>query len=632
MHVPPRAAAGNAATGLRPRVGYGLALAVLCLAQAVFYARFLLYPDLHWSYPFPGPDGGDWIANGLALAGEPVRYTLRPPLLPLILAGLHRLGALRLYPLLGQGIFHGGLLVLYRICRRGASPRASFAACLVVLFDFSLQLAALEVMADLLATALLVGAALAFLAAGERPRLYALAGLLGGLSAVTQLAALVLPLSALAVLLAFRRSHLRRPALAAGAALFAVFPLGWSLVKLAAYGPHADVLTRHWSLLALRLGSVGFYTSAALSTLGWPALVLMAWGGAQAARRARWDEAGAFLLLLVGSLAGFFVFCYGWEAKRFLYFALVPAAFFVARSLARLEGGRLFWPAVAAAVVGAAWPLPGPDAAETRFLLWPAPALYADPGGTPGERAAGQSLHLVRAPLAELPGKTAYGRVLRRWRQGPGPPPPDPALFVACRSVVYLGADDLPAARRYGIQYHLGNALRKRVKVVPQSLYPARWWGFRGLSHVVDAGPYSLFTLPLPPGGESVLALRRGDPRIVRLRRRAPVRAPPPPTATLARAVRIAGGLDAEVEGPDGFLVVLAAGDWVRMLPFAVRTSSLFLPAPDERSTWAARFAGGPWLERFEVEGLPVGRRVFDARRTVVVLPQGEAPGRQRGR
>src|SRR5215470_13316235 len=76
-------------------------LAALCLAVFAALAPRLLYPDLNLDYPFVDGDSHDWIANGLFFAGDDVRYSGRPPLLPLGLALFERLGCLHLWPLAG---------------------------------------------------------------------------------------------------------------------------------------------------------------------------------------------------------------------------------------------------------------------------------------------------------------------------------------------------------------------------------------------------------------------------------------------------------------------------------------------------------------------------------------------------
>jgi len=94
-----------------------VALVALCLASLGFFARVLVYPDLNLDYPFPGEDGLDWISNGLWWAGIDVRYTVRPPLLPWILAGLYRAGLLGGFSVLARRGSPKGIAIRPRIGR-----------------------------------------------------------------------------------------------------------------------------------------------------------------------------------------------------------------------------------------------------------------------------------------------------------------------------------------------------------------------------------------------------------------------------------------------------------------------------------------------------------------------------------
>ncbi len=58
------------------------ALIALVMANCVYLGHQLTVSDLIWNYPFMRGDAHDWIANGLYLAGEDVRYSGRPPLVP----------------------------------------------------------------------------------------------------------------------------------------------------------------------------------------------------------------------------------------------------------------------------------------------------------------------------------------------------------------------------------------------------------------------------------------------------------------------------------------------------------------------------------------------------------------------
>ena len=611
-------------------------LLALCLANGLFFACHLVYPDLNLGYPFLGGDGPEWISTGLALTGADVRFMARPPLLPLLLGGLDRLGLLPLFPVANQVVFHTGVVVLFLLLRRRYSPRVSLAASLFALFNASAQLLALNVMADTLAAVLLFASAALFLAAAERPGLYPAAGLLGGLSATAQATALLLPLPALATLLAFRRGHLRDRRLLAGAALGFAGPAAWFVARRLLFCPHGDLYGgKQWALVALHLDSTGFYAGAALSFLGWPALVLAAIGAWRLCRGApppargesfTGSEWGLFVCALIGVVIAFFALAYQFPAKRFLLYALLPAGILVAEALTSLEGRKVFWPVALTALVGSALPAPAGGAEETRFLLWPLPAVYGELPTAAGTGAVVSPLTVHTAPLAEVWAATAYGRVLAAWPRRGAVEPIDPHLFAGDGSAVFLYDDLATAADRYRTLSRLGNALRKRVEYVPRSLYPPDWWGFAGLSFVARRDEYALFQLAVPEVGESaVLALARDDPRVEELRSGALAPAPPPPGDEVARAIAREHGLEHWLEGPNGMLAVFAERgeqpEWLRLLPFVVHTSNLFVLPEGERSQLLAAFAAGPVLASGEVEDLAVLRTVYLGWRVVVVLP-----------
>src|SRR5947209_406741 len=108
-----------------------LIVALLGLVRLALLAPGLIPADLNLTYPFVGGDSHDWIANGLRLAGEDVRYSGRSPLLPLVIALLYRLSALSWLPLLLQGLFLATVLVFYRraarLFPRGAAGVAGLA-------------------------------------------------------------------------------------------------------------------------------------------------------------------------------------------------------------------------------------------------------------------------------------------------------------------------------------------------------------------------------------------------------------------------------------------------------------------------------------------------------------------------
>ena len=69
-----------------------LALALAAIAQAAWIGRSLWVADLNLHYPFPGGDGYDWIANALALRGEPAPWVQWTMILATLARYSHALG------------------------------------------------------------------------------------------------------------------------------------------------------------------------------------------------------------------------------------------------------------------------------------------------------------------------------------------------------------------------------------------------------------------------------------------------------------------------------------------------------------------------------------------------------------
>ncbi|MBV8199986.1 MAG: glycosyltransferase family 39 protein, partial [Acidobacteria bacterium] len=382
-------------------------LVALCLAVFAALAPHLLYPDLNLDYPFVDGDSHDWIGNGLRFAGGDVRYSGRPPLLPLALGALDRLGALRWWPLLGLAFFLATVAGFYVLAARLFPAAAAFAAALVLLAGYSLQGLALDVMADVPAACLILWSAGAFLTASERPRRYVWSGLAAGLAALTQpVGQLVLPAAALALWARRRRDLATRwPWL--GAALAAGCPALWALVKRLAFTSHGEALTDPWRFFGFHLSAVRFYVFSLLSLLGLPACLLLAAGIVVAgwtAWRGRDPESAAaslFALLLFAVLLGFIVFFYRWQGKRFVVYAAWPAGLLIAAALAplarlRRPAGRMAFAAVCVlAIGGAALPLPEPARDGTWAAVSPLPplaahlALAGGPVPAPAAAAAG---------------------------------------------------------------------------------------------------------------------------------------------------------------------------------------------------------------------------------------------------
>ena len=471
-------------------------LGVLALIQAAALSVRLVRPDLGLDYPFMDGDSHDWIANGLFLVGEDVRYSGRAPLLPLVIALLDRIGALSWLPVLLVALFHGTVLAFYTLAARLTSRGAAFAASLTLMLCHSLLGLSLQIMADVPASCLLFLGARAFLL--ER---YQTAGLLIGLSAVTQ------PIGLLGLLLFLwrRRSW-------TGAALLLAFPLLWAVLRPAG---EADIAARQWDLVSFHLGSVPFYGLAWLSLLGLPACIALVAG--------LFLNRNLFVVTLFAVLTGFFVFFYTWEAQRFLVYPVWMAGLLIATALARLPRMAL---AVAAVLVvgGAALP----------------------PAGEPFQ-------------------------IQRAWERRAAVEHLDPELVRQDRSALYV-YDKRPD--RYRMITQTGNALRKRVKVVPRTwLEP--WWGWTRMERLGKIGEDGVYRVWLPGREESWLVVGPLTPGP------SPIRSLPP-----GEGGRLADRIVAELDGWDGY-VALVPGErhpWQLYVPFLVETTELYVPEPDQEA------------------------------------------------
>jgi dolichyl-phosphate-mannose-protein mannosyltransferase len=548
------------------------ALALLTLLQAGFLAAHLVYPDLNLDYPFMDGDSHDWIANGLALAGHGVRSSGRAPLLPLTVAALDRTSALPWLPVLLTVLFHGTVLAFYTLAARLGSRRAAFAAALALLVNHALLGTSLQVMADVPASCLLFLGARSFLLAREEPRRYAGAGLLGGLSAVTQPIGVVAAVPAALTVVLRRRDHLRARSLWLGAALLAGLPILGAALQRATDG---DIPASQLALVSLHAGSVPFYGRAFLSFLGWPACLLLV-AGLVIALRERGDAA-LFTAALFAVLTGFFVFLYAWEAKRFLVYPVWMAGLLISAALSRLPR-PLFGAAAVALVALSAMPLP----ADPQDPSW------------------ATLLHQVAAA-----------------RPAPGPRL-HPATFRQDRSALYLYERPSDGGGRYRTITRLGNALRKRVKYVPASwLEP--WWSrvrVTRLGRITD--DYAVYRAGLPGSGDTWLLVAPAASGIERRLDALAGGVPAPDSSGLAEARAI----DAALAGWDGYVALIAVGrpePWQLYLPFLVRTTELYVAQPGEVGQVLDLFAAAPDLGRQRVGTVVVRRAELLGRRASLV-------------
>ncbi len=615
-----------------------LALAALCLLDLLALLPGLVPRDLNLAYPFMDGDSHDWIANGLRLAGADVRYSGRPPLLPLAIALLDRLGALRLLPLLLHGSFLSAVLVFHSLAARLVPRRAAFAAALALLACFSLGNLSLQVMADVPAACLLLFAVRAFVLAGEDRRRYLAGGLWAGLAALAQSAGVLWLSAAAATALVHRRRDLRSPWLWAGLLSPLALMLLGSAVRPPALGGAGGIAREQWRLLAPHGGSAPFYLYSLASLLGLPGAVLLAAGGCLTLRGARRDAARFLAVTLFALLAIFFVFLYDYQAKRFVVYGAWLGGLFIAEALARLRGRVPFGAAATLLVTAAALPLPTPGNSPSWAVLWPAPPLYLEvPAGA--TETGSSTLDFRGARLTRLPLTAALAAgnpALARWGADRPFQAVDPRGFAADRSALYLYADPGEGGGRYRTMTRLGNALRKRVKLVPAD-YLDPYWPLLALEPAGEVtADYAIFRARLPGLRASwLLAVDGRGPlraRLAALAGRVPAAIPP---GQLARGRDTARAIRRFVAGSDGFVALIPfrrRADLSQLyLPFLLETTELYVAGPGGGRDIFARLAGSPTFAEARFGRATVRRTEYLGRRTSLISYLSEEEQRHPG-
>ncbi|HEY6324710.1 MAG TPA: hypothetical protein VJA16_24455 [Thermoanaerobaculia bacterium] len=665
-------------------------LVALCLAVFAALAPHLVYPDLNLDYPFVDGDSHDWIANGLFFAGHDVRYSGRPPLLPLALALLDRLGLLPWWPVLSLALFLATVVGFYTLAARLFPAAAAFAAALLLLADYSLQGLVLDLMADVPASCLLLWSARAFLlaraegasgaagasrtappgagepggagrmeeaakaAAGEataqaaakvaataasRPRRYVWSGLLAGLSALTQPMALLLPLAAGVTLATRRRRDLATRWPWIGAALALGCPVLWALVRRIAFASYGESLLNHRRLLGFHLSAVRFYAGSLASLLGIPACLLLAAGivlagiGAWRQRDPEQTAASLLTLLLFACLLGFVVFFYLWDAKRFLVYSVWPAALLIAAALSPLArmtrpSGRLcFVAASTLAIGGAALPLPEPARDGTWAAVSPLPPLAA-------HLATGAGV--IPLSPADLARWSTFGRAAGAWAALPRPEirRPNPSLFAAADSALYLYDRPEDGGGRYRTLTRLSNALHKPVRFVPRAVLTP-YWRLLTVTPLAQIAPdYDVYRVELPCLAATWLLVTPADrPLDPLLLRPAAAGASKPPPG-LARAVAEATAIAVWVGRGNAYVALLPSPDRSDpaelYLLALLRTTELYVPEPSAAAATRSLLAGS----QVESERQFGNARVLTTRvrglRTAVIL-MGRADTRTNG-
>ncbi len=442
-----------------------IASCVLGATHTLVLAFLLLYPDLNLNYPFMGGDSYDWISQALRFAGHDVRYPGRPPLLPLVMAGLERMFVLQFTPLLLQLLIAVTTVVLFRVVAGHLSTKIALPVSIAFFLNYAWRSLGLEIMADVPAACLILMSLAAFSKALGRPKLYVLTGLFGGLSAITQPISLLLLVPMSCAVFLHRRGDLRTWWPWYGLMLFVGPTLMWLPVRWLWLGS-TGTGPLHWALLGLHPGTFPFYLWTGLAFVGLPGMLLAAWGFFLVLRRVGRDPWALVLVTSALLFVGFFSVAYGFAAKRFLVYAFVLAPFFWAEALSRFRRTTPFV-FVCLVLIGWSWfPYPDPGSSPLRLAVWPAPATYLV--SAPDQRPRGD----VRPDLTDInleqPGPLLRWSVpARAWSATKDvQTASELEILKSDGAAVFLSRSEREDSQRYLVVTRLGNALRRRVKFV----------------------------------------------------------------------------------------------------------------------------------------------------------------------
>lgn len=295
---------------------------------------FLIYPDLNIFYPFLAPDSYDWIANGLHYAGYDVNFTFRPPGLPLIIAGLYKLKALGLLPVLNQLVLFGILLVLFKTTARQFGKAVSIILTIILFFNFFLQNLSLFILADTFALLFLLLGLYFYIEAENDEKKYFLTSIFWSVSFLFQYAVIFIIPGILIHFFIFRKKI--RPMTFSRIALPAFLFVGtWMIYKKIKFGSFLYSGVKQIELLNLHFDSIFFYLLNIVSVLGVMTFALLLFGAIRSTHAKNPKQRNLFFLNFALALSWFvfWVLLYDWNDKRFVAYLLPFLVPFIAVSI-----------------------------------------------------------------------------------------------------------------------------------------------------------------------------------------------------------------------------------------------------------------------------------------------------------
>ncbi len=495
-----------------PNDGVSAIFFLVATANFLLLSALLFYEDPILDSALMIGDAQDWVANGLYFLGYPVAYSARPPLFPLVIAGLASVSMLKLTPLVLQGLVFATGLGLYRMLSQTCDRLLTALATLAWLTNATWVWWSAAWMADIPAGCLL-GWALIFWQrrnTSGRPG-YVLAGLAAGLSAVTQPVAVLFALPVFLTVVWHRRGDLLSRAFLAGAALFVTPGIIWVLVRMRLVGTLGDVVYRNWGAVGLQAESLPgngvFFAWSLVALVSIPAVMPIAIGMWTMARRSIRSD---WATLVVGgfvTIMAFFVLIYDSSAARFLSYVYPFLLIFLVAGLCRI---RRVWAAVILATMIVAWGLPlrVEMMKWPRIVLWPFPLVDLKMEAQNVDGIWTLLPAVERIPLRATLERNPYIR-LKRTRELERPPRLEGVSFEFDRHTVYF-PESSDYHHRLFHRTRLGNQLRMKVYQVPFTLV-ARFWPLLPTERLGLQDAVVLYRARLPGDSDSdLIALNPG--------------------------------------------------------------------------------------------------------------------------
>jgi hypothetical protein len=439
-------------------------MVLIVLAHWLLLSVLLWSPAIEWNYPFMGGDGYDYLCNGLFYRGFDVPFSVRPPVLPLLVAAFDWAGWLSLLPGVVLLAHHLAVLALYRLM--GAWVQKWWALLLAVGFlvsDASL-FHGLTLEGVGLGTSLLFLAFFCFVE--KRP---VLAGGLAGASFATHQLALLFPVAVVVSLLLQgglrSRAHEIVTTIGRVAIGFVPFAVAYWWLRMRALGTLGDGNLRHWSLLGLHFDGVATYAVFLVSSAGLPLTMLAGYGALRLLRNGSLKGGRHLPLLLVLPVLVllFFVFAYDYNSRRFVSY-LMPFVFLLGAAALAQVSSRIALPVMALVVLTAATPTSIGSQQKVTVALAPG-AVFDLPITTDGTGSARVVTDRLGAVSLRRPYRSLYRQALVEWRRSPAEGrrlDGFPALYL------------FPEGRRpelYALQTRLSARFRTMVRSAPLAVF-----------------------------------------------------------------------------------------------------------------------------------------------------------------